>query len=453
MQLAFDFSNFIGRFHPILVHFPIGFLVLAIFLEWYQRYFKKEKLSPLIAHAWLFSAIGGAFAAFCGWYLAESGLYLEDTLTLHRWVGIAVVIISFFGWWVKKNNTLYTLKIHLLINVLMIGLISWEGHMGGNLTHGESYLYEYAPSTLKNMFVNAQGNDLTLVKDKDSIFVFEDLITPIFNLKCIACHNNEVKRGGLNMSHPDSIKIGGETGPAFLAGNSMESELFKRVTLSQKSLKFMPPIGDAMTYPEIQLLDWWISNGANFKVNIKNKELEEPIKSVLLNTYGVDTTPKPWYLTVSILPLDSTEILNLIDLGFTVKNLGANNPLLDVKYNGSDLDDNKLQQLMKASKHITWLSFAKSNISNDGLQYLEKFTNLTRLQLEKTEVGDEGIRKLAKLEHIEALNLYGTKISNTSLDYLAKIQSLKRVYLWQTDITASKVTELKEKNKALEVIF
>ena len=100
-----------------------------------------------------------------------------------------------------------------------------------------------------------------------------------------------------------------------------------------------------------------------------------------------------------------------------------------------------------------YTTFAKSNISNDGLQYLEKFTNLTRLQLEKTEVGDEGIRKLAKLEHIEALNLYGTKISNTSLDYLAKIQSLKRVYLWQTDITASKVTELKEKNKALEVIF
>ena len=58
--LAFDFTNFVGRFHPILVHLPIGFLLLGILMEWYQRWNKTEKLSNLIAYAWLLGAIGGA---------------------------------------------------------------------------------------------------------------------------------------------------------------------------------------------------------------------------------------------------------------------------------------------------------------------------------------------------------------------------------------------------------
>ena len=103
--LAFDFTNFVGRFHPLLVHLPIGFLLLGILMEWYQRIRKVENPGNLIGYTWLLGGIGGAFAAFCGWWLGETGLYIEDDLFLHRWIGIAIVVVSFAGWWIKKKST------------------------------------------------------------------------------------------------------------------------------------------------------------------------------------------------------------------------------------------------------------------------------------------------------------------------------------------------------------
>ena len=48
----------------------------------------------------------------------------------------------------------------------------------------------------------------------DSIYVFEDLIYPVFEEKCIACHNKNQEYGGLNMQYENIIK-GGNSGIEF----------------------------------------------------------------------------------------------------------------------------------------------------------------------------------------------------------------------------------------------
>ena len=449
--LAFDFTNFIGRFHPILVHLPIGFLVLGILMEWYQRR-STEKLSNLIAYAWLLGAIGGAFAAFCGWWLGETGLYFEDDLFLHRWAGILIVIISFIGWQLKKNHEQHSRIKHRIANFLILGLLIFEGHLGGNLTHGSSYLFEYAPESVRNFMLDKE-NEMVDLSQADSVLVYNDLVKPIFEQKCFACHNNEVQRGGLNMALIDSMLIGGDGGPAFLAGNVAESELFRRVTLPQKNIKFMPPVGNPLTYDEIKILEWWIEAGAVSDKKIIDLEVAESVKPTLLRRYGLDTNPKPYYEMVNIAPLDSLAITNLEKNGFTVRILGATNPLLDVKFSGDNLTSEQLKSLESAAEHITWLSLAQTNITDEGLAIVAKFNNLTRLQLEKTNISDIGVAKLSSLQHLEALNLYGTKVTNNCLSDIKKLSGLKRVYLWQTDVTSKDAKTLEEGNEELEVII
>ncbi len=449
--LAFDFTNFVGRFHPILVHLPIGFILMSIFMEWYQRIQKTTKLSSLISYGWLLAGIGGAFAAFCGWWLGETGLYFEDDLFLHRWMGIAIVLISFVGWWLKKNAENHANSLHQIVNFLVIGLITVEGHLGGNLTHGEAYLFEYAPESIRDMMLG-EKEAMTDLSKADSVVVYNDLVKPIFEQKCFACHNNEVTRGGLNMAAIDSMLVGGDGGPAYTPSNVSESELFRRITLPQKNIKFMPPVGDPLTYDEIKIVEWWIEQVASPDSKIGDIEVAESIKPTLLRKYGLDTNPKPYYETVNIAPLDSVQITALEQNGFTVNVLGGENPLLDVKFSGKALTEEQLKSLAPAAAHITWLSLARTNVKDEWLSAIASFENLTRLQLEKTAITDQGVETLSGLKHLEVLNLYGTQVTDSCLPTLQKMEGLKRVYLWKTKVSTANAKSLDENEKKLAVI-
>jgi uncharacterized membrane protein len=453
-MIALEFSTFLGRFHPLFVHLPIGFLVLAIVFEWYERYRKAETQSRLIPVAWLLGAISAAAAAFSGWWLGETGLYEEDMLFSHRWLGIALVVVAFTGWWIKRKPNAHSKLMQNGVNILLLAMLLVEGHKGGNLTHGETYLTEYAPESIQTILgISKDVDSLPTLGTPDSVVVYRDLIHPIFKAKCISCHGEEVQRGGLNMASMEALQEGGDDGPIVAPGNIMESELFRRVTLPQKNVKFMPPTKDALTYDEIKTLEWWIEQGASFEEPVTAMEVTDNIKPVLLRRYGLDTDPKPWYEMVKLSPVDSVQIMALQKVGFKVKTLGANNPLLDIKYSGDDLTLEKINELEKVKGHITWLSLAQTNVEDEWLSSIGQFTNLTRLQLEKTSITDTGVTHLANLGHLEALNLYGTGVTDECLSAIQNIGSLRRLYLWGTKVTPEIAKSLTEKNDELEVIL
>ncbi len=435
-MIAMEFTTFLGRFHPVLVHLPIGFLVLAIALEGFESFRRIETKSRLIPVAWLLGAISAGTAALCGWYLGETGLYKEDILFVHRWLGIALVVISFLGWWLKRNPENNSPLIQNGFNVLVLGMLFYEGHQGGNLTHGEEYLTEYAPVRIQNLLGAKKDKDsLPEFSNPDSVLVYDDLVRPIFESKCFVCHNNELQRGGLNMSSPDSLLKGSQGDPIIVEGIAEDSELFRRVTLPQPNIKFMPPTQNPLTYDEIKIVEWWINTGASFEDNVSAVTVKEPMKPVLLRRYGLDTEPKPWYETVQLVRLDSVRISELRQHGFTVKSLGPENPLLDVSYSGNDLTKVQLQKLEQVKEHITWLSLAGTNIRDEWLAIIAEFQNLTKLELEKTSVSDKGVAFLPKLGHLESLNLYGTQVTDMCIRDIKKISGLERVYFWGTKVS------------------
>ncbi|MFH6602556.1 c-type cytochrome domain-containing protein [Maribacter algicola] len=446
-MIALEFTTFIGRFHPLFVHLPIGFIILAILLEGWESFKKKGNPSRLIPIAWFIGGLASFVAALCGWFLGETGLYIEEQLFLHRWLGIALVPIAFIGWWIKRAPEQYPKQLQHGFNILLIVLLSVEGHKGGNLTHGETYLTEFAPEPIRNLFTSQKDSVFNLRSNNpDSVIVYTELIQPIFQAKCVSCHGNEVKRGALNMSHPDSLSLGGDGGDVIVPGNLEDSELFRRITLPQKNVKFMPPTSNVLTYDEIKTIAWWIEQGALFESRVSELEVDKNLKPVLLRRYGLNTTPRPWYEKVQVAPLDSTQIALLMQQGFSVKTLGANNPLLDVGYKGTDLSPEKLVALEPAKEHITWFSLTGTNIKDEWLSGLSGFVNLTRLELDKTSISDLGIAHLNDLSHLEVLNLYASQVSDACLPILQELPALKRAYLSRTKVTFDKAKAIEDED-------
>ena len=51
-MIVFDISSFFGRFHPLVVHLPIGFILLAVILEIYAGYKKINISVRVISFCW-----------------------------------------------------------------------------------------------------------------------------------------------------------------------------------------------------------------------------------------------------------------------------------------------------------------------------------------------------------------------------------------------------------------
>src|SRR5690606_13294626 len=79
--------EFLGRMHPVVVHFPIALLVIAAAMEATTLKRFEGFLRPGIS--WLVYAGAGAglLAALFGWLLAESGNYGGELLDNHQNAG------------------------------------------------------------------------------------------------------------------------------------------------------------------------------------------------------------------------------------------------------------------------------------------------------------------------------------------------------------------------------
>ncbi|MHC4832588.1 MAG: DUF2231 domain-containing protein, partial [Planctomycetota bacterium] len=90
------YGRFVGRMHPIAVHFPIALLIVAAVVEGCRVPFSKSrKPTAFGTTAVLFAAVFASWAAASGWLNADFESHDESrTLSLHRWFGVGVAALS-----------------------------------------------------------------------------------------------------------------------------------------------------------------------------------------------------------------------------------------------------------------------------------------------------------------------------------------------------------------------
>ena len=165
----------------------------------------------MISLGWLFTFISSLIASLFGWFLGDNGYYFESQIDIHRWSGILFVVVCFLVWVYKSLNLPPNTFLSRFRNVIVITLLTVTGHYGGSMTHGEDYLTENLPEIIKEK-LGDDYEEISTISSRsiDSLFVYEDLIHPFLEDKCMACHNDENTSGGLNMTVFELLVKGGE---------------------------------------------------------------------------------------------------------------------------------------------------------------------------------------------------------------------------------------------------
>ena len=95
-------------------------------------------------------------------------------------------------------------------------------------------------------------------KTQEQPVPLESQILKLFEAKCSRCHGQKLRKADLNLSTPEGILKGSETGPVIVAGKPDDSPLYEMVHSKQ-----MPPKGEGtLSDLEIQAIQQWISAGA-----------------------------------------------------------------------------------------------------------------------------------------------------------------------------------------------
>ena len=86
---------------------------------------------------------------------------------------------------------------------------------------------------------------------------FSESIAPIFNARCVACHNARTAKGRLNMESFAALMKGGESGAALEPGDPDSSNLLFLIDDGS-----MPKDADPLKKEEIEIIKKWIATGA-----------------------------------------------------------------------------------------------------------------------------------------------------------------------------------------------
>lgn len=429
---------FIGRFHPLLVHLPIGILIIAFLLEWLSRFRQLAMLGAAVLPTLLFGTISAVAACVAGYLLSLSGGYDEAALDLHMWMGIAVAVLSLLLCVFRKFNLFR--KSWLPVSAAMIVALSVAGHYGGNLTHGEDYLTAAWP------FGKSDAPTAAAFKNIQDAQVYEHLVQPILEQKCYSCHNEQKLKGGLRLDGMDHIRKGGENGPVLKDSIPEMSELYKRLVLPESDDKRMPPKGKPQLTPQdVEILYWWILQGAPDSITVKELKKSPRIELVFegMKPSGDGTHP---YMPKASVSKPAVEAVGaLTQTGVKVMFVSADNGYVMVNaINGQNFGNADAKLLEPISKQLIWLNLSGTATGDSALQIIAGLPALTRLYLDSTRISDQGLQYLSSAKQLKYLNLSGTKITDKGLEYLQKQTGLRELFIFGTGVSAEGVEKLRK---------
>ena len=450
-----DFVVFLGRFHPLVLHLPIAFLLLALFLEILARFRGQESLRPALRPILGLSVLTSVAAVVAGLLLSVGDSYEPELLNRHMWLGLGVMAFSVVLYVLEQRRD--RAKVWDLAYVGSIVatavLVVAASHFGGSITHGQGYLTEYMPDPMRRVAglpPKPEKIEARPIEDIDAALVYRDIIHPILDDRCITCHRPGKTRGDLRLDAPEQILLGGESGEVIVPGRAEDSDLYRRLILEEDDEDHMPKERESLTNERIALIRWWIDSGAPFEQTVAEAGITDDIAPIL-ETLTSGGRRGVFALEIEPAPVEAVEEIR--SHGVLVMPVAEEETLLDVQTTNvkTAFSDSTLRGLLPIAEQVTWLNLGNTRVTDVGLEVLSEFPHLTRLHLENTAITDAGLEHLAGLEYLEYLNLYGTAVTDRGLEHLSGLENLAALYLWQTEVTPDGADRLRQRLPSLTV--
>lgn len=298
---------FVGRFHPIFLHLPVGALALLCLLELgCLTRSGEERLGGAALFILLVGSAGAVLAVLAGILLSREGGYAGGNFSLHQSLAIIgtsgillALVVRMLGMGQEERGLLHFYR---LLFFASFGLMGLGAHFGGNMSHGSKYLTQHAPEPLKSQMIAMENWMLGFVEKPKpepeapvttppaetppaaqsgaGKLVFQDVLMPIFEAKCNNCHNEDKSKGGLRMDTFALLLQGGDSGAGLVPGKPDESLALERILLPEDDDDHMPPEGkEQMTADEVALFRWWIEQGATESMKVDDAKLPENLKT------------------------------------------------------------------------------------------------------------------------------------------------------------------------------
>lgn len=255
--------DLLGRFHPMMVHFPIGLLIGAWLLELVAKLRKREADYSNMVYL---GAITAFLAAIMGQLLYQTGSYSGEIIERHQvlgWLTAGFSFLTAYAYWKKQQLAPWIPFASLTLTIIGIGL---AGHWGASVTHGEGYITGVfdQPNTDYSQFLHPGGQVAQDTFSKDQLDKLNLEVRAIFAHHCYQCHSTAKRKGGLALDHQEGVFAGGDNGVILIRGVAAESEIIRRLKLPRDHEDAMPQKGKVLPPGSIDLIELWINKGAHW---------------------------------------------------------------------------------------------------------------------------------------------------------------------------------------------
>ncbi len=411
-----DWMQFLGRFHPLIVHLPIGLIVLLPLLEFAGT--RRQSLREAAGFVLQIALATCVLAIIFGLLLAYGSGEIGTTVTRHMRGGILLAMELLLCVVVRQSLLeRHQSRLYFILLTAVLITLTWTAHHGGSLTHGSDYLTRYMPPTLKRFLAPS-----AVASHPNSFFARH--IYTVLDTKCVACHGTNKEQGGLRLDSYESLMAGGKDGVVIAPRNPDGSLLLKKVTLPPNDPHFMPAEGRApLTPEEIARMRAWVLNGASpdatsvpgIFIAEDQEEAPPPVgdySAFMVEIRQMQQSQGAKLVPVSANPSDGL-ILRTIDAAAT-------------------FDDVQLAKFQRYAPFIVEAELGRTAVTDAGVETLGQFKNLRALHLEGTAVSGRSLTKLSSLSQLTYLNLSGTKVTSDAVAALKAKPNLRHLYLFNT---------------------
>lgn len=419
-----------GRFHPLFVHLPIGILFFGVLLIFLSKK-GKTNFSNVIPIAFLAGTVFAFLSAISGFLQYQHEGYTWDSVQIHLIFGWSTVAFSAWLYFSFRSKPDITKNRKIQSSGLLLILIL-TGHFGGNITHGDDYLFEVLPSGLQSFLgiEIEQSKPLELPTENwEEIAFFDGAIQPILNHNCTSCHNPKNLKGDLDLTSAKGLLEGGEDGKIVNQGNAENSKLFSRLILPKEDEEHMPP--EEKRQPrkaEIELIKAWIESGGSMDQTLGDSKVST---SLISQFFAKEEFP--FYPKTTLKAISSDTLSKLREKGFFIENIALDNPLLRVScINFPAFEDKDWELLNSVSDHIAYLDLSGSKATQAILELIGTSSNITVLKLNGLEISGKNLFSLKNCTNLKLLYLNSTAISMESLSLLDGHPTLEKVYVFKT---------------------
>ncbi len=431
------FLQVAGRAHPLVLHFPI--VLFVVFLVWTWL----VPASSVHAHGWhesiaswllLSTAFTAVITALLGVFLSREQGYAQDALVWHKWSGTLVSILTVA--WYAGYGKLFAGRIPAAaLSIVSVIILLVAGHQGASITHGDNYLLAPVETTTQKKIVFEEAT------------IFQDMVKPILDEKCLGCHNSKKSKGDLIMETSELLTKGGRTGILWDTTEPNLSLILQRIHLAPSVKKHMPPEGKPqLNDQEMAILYNWIKLGARFNLKVSDLQPTDTLRII------AGTLFKAGEEDYNFSAASEKKIKELNTNFRVVYPLAKGSPALAAEFYGAAVfKPEQLSELLEIKNQLVSLNLEKMPVKDEDLKIIGQFTNLRKLQLSFTQISGSGLASLNQLNHLRTISLSNTGVKKEDLRSLGTLKELHEVYVWNSNINHTDAESIRKNYPRLKI--